>query len=137
MASTLSERVKERMSALEMSNAELARLSGVEPPTSYNWASGKTKSIKAEPLLKAAAALKVTPEWLATGRPPKFPPGDETGTKFSSTANVAKEERAVYTVDEDPGATAAQIVRTLPPAVASEALAYLRWLAARHTPPVM
>lgn len=61
------------MDALSISNAQLARLCDVRPPTSYNWANGKTKSIKGEPLLKAAKALGVTPEWLATGIGKKFP----------------------------------------------------------------
>lgn len=67
MNSTLSERVKERMAAVGIKNAELAQLCGVKPPTSFNWGSGKTKSIKGEPLLLAARALGVTPDWLATG----------------------------------------------------------------------
>ena len=69
---TLANRVKERMDALSISNVQLSRLCGVRPPTSYNWANGKTKSIKGEPLLRAAKALGVTPEWLATGMGRKF-----------------------------------------------------------------
>lgn len=137
MSSTLAERVKERMQTLGMKNAELARLCGVQPPTSFNWASGKTKSIKGEPLLKAAAALEVTPKWLATGRGPKFE-SDEPETMFSvidTTPLIAQELPADYKLAEpDPAEVAAEIVRRLPPAVASEALAYLRWLAGRHTP---
>jgi hypothetical protein len=45
----------------------------VKPPTSFHWGSGKTKNIKGEPLLLAAAAFGVTPGWLATGKGPKFP----------------------------------------------------------------
>lgn len=66
--STLSERVKERMQAMGLNNAQLAAACKVKPPTSFNWASGKTKAIKGEPLLKAAKALGVTPDWLATGK---------------------------------------------------------------------
>ncbi|EYC51716.1 hypothetical protein AZ34_11975 [Hylemonella gracilis str. Niagara R] len=73
MTSTLAERVKERMNALGLNNAELARACKVKPPTSYNWANGKTKSIKGEQLLRAAHVLQVLPQWLATGRPPMFP----------------------------------------------------------------
>lgn len=73
---TLSERVLERMQAQGLKNAQLAAACKVRPPTAFNWHSGRTKSIKGEPLLLAAKALGVTPEWLATGRGPKFPPGD-------------------------------------------------------------
>jgi len=136
MSSTLAERVKERLQALGMKNAELARLCGVQPPTSFNWASGKTKAIKGEPLLKAAAALQVTPKWLATGRGPKLE-SDEPDIMFSAIETpppVAQELPAQYNLAEpDPAHIAAEIVRHLPPAVASEALAYLRWLAGRHT----
>lgn len=58
------------MNVLSLKNAALARAAGVKPPTSYNWAHGKTKSIKGEPLLRAAKALGVKPEWLATGKGP-------------------------------------------------------------------
>lgn len=66
------------MQATGLKNATLAKLCGVKPPTSYNWASGKTKNIKGAPLLKASAALGVTPEWLANGKGPKFPPAQSS-----------------------------------------------------------
>lgn len=68
--STLQERVKNRMKAMGINNAQLAAACNVKPPTSFNWASGKTKNIKGEPLLLAAKALGVSPEWLATGHGP-------------------------------------------------------------------
>lgn len=134
MTSTLAERVKERMLALGMKNAELARLSGVQPPTSFNWSSGKTKAIKGEPLLKAAAALNVNATWLATGKGPKLLDGTDTVPMLATSEHLAQEERATYHVEApDQAKAAADIVRRMPPAVASEALAYLRWLADRHT----
>lgn len=69
---TLADRVKERMQALSLNNARLAAACGVKPPTAFNWHSGRTKSIQGEPLLRAAKALGVTPEWLATGKGQKF-----------------------------------------------------------------
>lgn len=72
MVTTLQERIKERMKAVGLNNADLAKACKVKPPTSYNWASGKTKNIKGEPLLLAAKALGVTPSWLATGIGVKF-----------------------------------------------------------------
>lgn len=63
-----------------LSNARLAAACGVSPPTAFNWHSGRTKSIKGEPLLKAARALGVTPDWLATGKGQKFPAEELPGS---------------------------------------------------------
>lgn len=77
MNTTLAERVTERMEAMRLSNAKLAKAAKVKPPTAFNWACGKTKNIKGEPLLLAAIALGVTPGWLATGMGKKFPDTSE------------------------------------------------------------
>lgn len=134
MSSTLAQRVKERMEALGLSNAQLARMAKVSQPTSFNWASGKTKSLKGEPLLRAAHALGVTPQWLATGC------GDKLSAYVTAEPEPpprVREDLARYQTKEepDPSAQAAELVRRMPPAVASEAIAYLRWLSSRHTPP--
>lgn len=68
------------MEALGLNNARLAAACGVKPPTAFNWHSGRTKSIQGEPLLRAARALGVTPDWLATGREPKFASGSSSHT---------------------------------------------------------
>lgn len=73
MSSTLKDRIHERLEATGMTNAELAKACNVKQPTSFNWASGKTKKIKGTPLLLAAHALGVTPEWLDSGSGKKFP----------------------------------------------------------------
>lgn len=78
MSTTLKERVTERMQVMGLKNAALAKICGVQPPTSFNWASGKTQNIKGAPLLKAAAAFGVNPEWLASGKGPKFPTAQNT-----------------------------------------------------------
>lgn len=78
MLTTLQDRVKERMKATGLKNADLAKACNVQPPTSYNWASGKTKNIKGAPLLLAAQALGVTATWLATGRGTKFPEANKS-----------------------------------------------------------
>ncbi|HEY5582565.1 MAG TPA: hypothetical protein VIK56_15650 [Rhodoferax sp.] len=72
MATTLQERVNERMTALGLTNAQVAAACNVSPPTAFHWSSGKTKKMKAEPLLLAAALFRVTVEWLASGKGPKF-----------------------------------------------------------------
>ena len=63
------------MAAIGVNNEQLAIACGVKAPTSFHWASGKTKQIKAKPLLLAAKLFGVTPEWLSTGKEPKYPPG--------------------------------------------------------------
>lgn len=73
MDSTLQERMQQCIKATGLKNEQIASACGVSAPTSFNWASGKTKKIKAEPLLKAAKLFGVTPEWLATGKQPKYP----------------------------------------------------------------
>lgn len=88
--STLQERVKNRMKAMGINNAQLAAACNVKPPTSFNWASGKTKNIKGEPLLLAAKALGVNPEWLATGFGPMIASG--AGTQ----AHIAAEPSVTY-----------------------------------------
>lgn len=67
--STLQERIKKLLTGPpKISQAALARACGIKPPSVNDWVSGKTKSIEGENLLRAAAFLKVSPLWLATGR---------------------------------------------------------------------
>lgn len=73
MTSTLQDRIQERLTVTGLTNAQLAKACNVKQPTSFNWGSGKTKNIKGAPLLLAAKALGVTPNWLATGALPKYP----------------------------------------------------------------
>lgn len=53
-----------------MTAADLARAVGVKPSSMSLWLDGTTKSIKGGNLVKAAKALQVNVEWLATGRGP-------------------------------------------------------------------
>lgn len=69
--STLSHRIRERLDALEMPVAVLARACGVKAPSVHGWLSGKSKFLRGENLLRAAAALDVSNEWLATGLGPR------------------------------------------------------------------
>ncbi|MFD3300274.1 LexA family transcriptional regulator [Aquipseudomonas alcaligenes] len=67
--STLQERITKLLAGPpKISQAALARACGIKPPSVNDWVSGKTKSIEGENLLRAAAFLKVSPLWLATGR---------------------------------------------------------------------
>lgn len=92
---TLANRIKERMQATGMSNAQLAKAAGVRQPTAHNWGTGKTKAIKGEPLLAAALALGVTPSWLASEKGPKFP---ELQQRLSSVEQNAPK----FAIPQDP-----------------------------------
>lgn len=78
----MSEALQHRQSTASNPNnvnqAELARACGVQPPSVSDWFSGKTKSLRADTALRAAAYLRVRPEWLSDGRGPmierKTPP---------------------------------------------------------------
>lgn len=66
--STLSERLRSAMAHADgMTQVELARQCGVKQPSVSGWLSGKSKFLRGENLLKAAAALDVSDQWLATG----------------------------------------------------------------------
>lgn len=65
---SLSTRLREAMNDVGMSQAELARRCGVKPPSVNGWLSGKSKFLRGENLLRAAAALGVSDQWLATGK---------------------------------------------------------------------
>ncbi len=65
--SDLAQRIHQRLSDLSLSQKELADICGVSAPAVNDWLSGKTKSLKASTLLKAAKALSVSPQWLESG----------------------------------------------------------------------
>lgn len=65
---SLSERLKKAMDDAGVSQAELARACKVKPPSVNGWLSGKSKFLRGENLLAAARALRVSQDWLATGR---------------------------------------------------------------------
>lgn len=66
---TLSERLKFLFKEdPTLTQAALARACGIKQPSINDWFSGRTKRITGKNLLRAAEYLKVTPEWLATGK---------------------------------------------------------------------
>jgi transcriptional regulator with XRE-family HTH domain len=65
--SDLAQRISQRLSDLGLSQKELASSCSVSAPAVNDWLSGKTKSLKASTLLKAAKALSVSPQWLESG----------------------------------------------------------------------
>lgn len=64
---SLSERIKLAMDRAKMSQVDLARAVGIKPPSVNGWLSGKAKFLRGENLLKAARALNVNQQWLASG----------------------------------------------------------------------
>lgn len=85
MASTLKTRLREALDDLgiaEPNQAEIARITGVKPPSVHAWFSGDTKSL-GKALLPLAAYLRVNPEWLNTGRGPKGPQGNASELQFA------------------------------------------------------
>ena len=65
---TWNKRITERRTALTISKAEFARRVGVSGATVTDWENGVIKTIGGQRLLKAAEVLKVSPEWLLSGR---------------------------------------------------------------------
>lgn len=63
----LAERLLAAMEHSGLSQADLARACGIKPPSVNGWLSGKSKYLRGENLLKAASALGVNQQWLATG----------------------------------------------------------------------
>lgn len=61
------------------SQVKLAKAARVSAPSVNDWLSGKTKTLRAEPLVRAALYLGVNPLWLACGSGPMrdsaAPPG--------------------------------------------------------------
>ncbi|MGJ8524147.1 putative HTH-type transcriptional regulator [Carnimonas sp. R-84981] len=65
---SIADRIREEMDRLSFSYAGLARETGIAQPTVYRIATGETKSPKQENVMRIASALRVSPEYLWTGR---------------------------------------------------------------------
>lgn len=66
---TLSERLKIALKGPpEVTQKALADACGIQPPSVSEWLSGRTKNIEGANLLAAAKFLRVSPDWLATGK---------------------------------------------------------------------
>lgn len=63
--------------------AEIARRCGVSRASVTDWLNGNTKEVRGPNLVTLAAALKVRPDWLATGKGPREPgPDQEAGREI-------------------------------------------------------
>ena len=65
---TIHDRIKSARESAGLKKADLVRAVGVSAPTISDWESGKIKNIEGANLLKLANALRVSPEWLQTGK---------------------------------------------------------------------
>lgn len=122
--SSLADRVKLRMEQLALRQVDLARLSQVKPASVAQWRNGRTKEISGETLLLAAAALKCSPKWLATGLGPIVP---EEPMQSGHTAR----ECETYALDAQ-AREALKLFQALPPLGQAEALNYLKYLGTKH-----
>jgi SOS-response transcriptional repressor LexA len=69
----IKDRIKSSRKLVGLNQSELARAIETSPQTVQQWEAGKT-SPKGDNLLKLSYALKVTPEWLQTGKEPRKEP---------------------------------------------------------------
>jgi transcriptional regulator with XRE-family HTH domain len=67
---TFAQRLARAFSEGDYTQAELARQAKVSRPSVSDWFSGETRTLKAEPLVRAAKYLGVQALWLATGEGP-------------------------------------------------------------------
>ena len=65
---TLSNRIKQRLSDLGKSQADLAKYCKVQPPSVSKWLNGGTKTLQGQNLLRASEFLECDPDWLASGK---------------------------------------------------------------------
>lgn len=73
---TLAERIAHAMKTSGLTQADLTRATGAKGSSVSNWLSGRTKNLKGDNLVSAAAALGVNSNWLASGKGPIYPLGD-------------------------------------------------------------
>lgn len=65
---TWNERLKQARLAKGLNKSELARRTGLSPPTITDWERGAIQEIKADNLMKVCAVLGTTPDYLLHGR---------------------------------------------------------------------
>lgn len=65
---TLADRIKQRLTDLKKSQADLAKYCKVRPPSVSKWLNGGTKTLQGQNLLRASEFLECDPDWLASGK---------------------------------------------------------------------
>lgn len=94
---TLADRIRWALAQAKMSQAELARQTGLKQPSIHGWLSGKARFLRGENLLSAALALGVDPDWLATGQ------GTATPRQEAGAPTKAAGYLRPITLWDDPG----------------------------------
>ena len=64
---TMSDRVRRSRKEAQLTQQQLADMTGVTAAAVAQWETGDSKSLKPENLFKVARAVNKSPEWLATG----------------------------------------------------------------------
>jgi transcriptional regulator with XRE-family HTH domain len=91
-------RMKEARENAGITRLSLAKSVGVSPPTVTDWESGEIKKIDGENLLKAAATLNVSAEWIMFGTKRKSTTSDQAkavAEAFDQLTDVAQKDAIV------------------------------------------
>ena len=67
----LGERLRHARKDRKLSQVSLAKAAGIKQPSLSELESGESKSISGDTLVSIAAALRVRPEWIVTGKGPR------------------------------------------------------------------
>lgn len=117
---TLKDRLAAAFDPSKHSQAELSRAARVSTASVSDWFSGETKTLKAEPLLRAAAYLGVSPYWLGMGEGPM-----RTNTN-TPTVIMAKEATPPYSSWPSTGLSIEQVHAMLTEAQRAEVSGMIR-----------
>lgn len=123
METTLAERLALAMKGPpKITGLALAKHCAVAAPSVSDWLRGKTKTLEANNLIKAAEFLKVRPKWLASGIGPRYI------TSEISLVPRAQEPEGAYTSNGHDAYTQAaiELFKMLDPPQREGALATLR-----------
>lgn len=116
--------LKDRLAAAfdpsKHTQAELSRAAKVSTASVSDWFSGETKTLKAEPLLRAAAYLGVSPFWLALGE------GPMRTNSHSPTVVMAREAAPPYSAWPSAGLHIEQVHAMLTEAQRAEVSGMIR-----------
>jgi SOS-response transcriptional repressor LexA len=131
--STLAERVAECLEETKNTPGSVAGHLGIKAPSVYDWLNGNTKNLAGMNLLKASELFGVNPEWLQSGRPPKYLSAQKKKTHISG------EPESIYNIRPAPPVKKPVPVLTLIQAGNMKEIGYLpepgegdRWEAPDH-----
>jgi transcriptional regulator with XRE-family HTH domain len=126
--SSLADRLREAMALESVTQADLARACGVKAPSVNGWLSGKSKFLRGENLLRAAARLSVAPKWLAEGKGPmRLADGAGDSPAPAEAAPITLEpalQLVLEALRQTPSASRAELAQVLGLLVATGAATY-------------